>query len=85
MTSYFQRYLALVMIDHDVMGLHISVHDPSRMAEIQCLESKLGKREIKRSRTEANLEKLEHVKSDIEVGESWIKNLEVDVVDEFSD
>jgi hypothetical protein len=73
------------MIDHDVMGLYISVHDSSRMAEIQCLESKLGDREIKRSRTEANLEKFEHVKSDIEVGESWIKNLEVDVVDEFSD
>jgi hypothetical protein len=54
------------------MGLHISMHDSPRMAEIQCLENKLVNNGIKRSKREENLEKLEHVESNVEVGESWI-------------
>lgn len=31
-------HLALLMIDHDVVGLHISVHDTLAVTEVQCLE-----------------------------------------------
>ena len=30
--------LALLMINHDVVGLHISVHDALAVAEIECFE-----------------------------------------------
>ena len=40
---------------------------------------------MKRSKGGENLEKLEHVESDIEVGETWIQHLEVDVVDVLGD
>ena len=59
------------MIDHNVMRLYISMHDATRVAEIQRLKIVVNKG-IKRSRRKENLEKLEHVESDIEVSESWI-------------
>lgn len=60
------------MIDHDVMGLNISMHDSPGMAEIQCLENNLGHKGYQEIKREENLEKLKHVESDIEIRESWI-------------
>jgi len=37
-TPVNQTQLALLVVDHHVVGLHIAVHDAHRVAEVQCLE-----------------------------------------------
>ena len=69
------------------MWLDVSVHDPFGVAVIQSLLC--HRVNILRSAVaqceRAHFEKLEHVKSDIVIGESRVEHFEVDVVDVFCD
>jgi hypothetical protein len=47
-TPVNQTKLSFLMIDHDVMRFHVTVHDSLRMAIIQCLESVLPNRDTKK-------------------------------------
>jgi hypothetical protein len=62
-----ESQLTLFVINHDIMGFDVTVHDSIRMAIVQ------------------SLQKLKDVIPNVEIGQSWIQNLEVGVVDMFKD
>jgi hypothetical protein len=77
-------HLSILVIDHNVMRLNISVHDTFAMAEVESLYSVSHITKIS-SCEYAYLEELEYVIPDIVVHEFGVKTSEIGVVDVFED
>ncbi len=67
-----QTYFAPFMIDHHIMGFHISVHYPFRMAEIKRLEVKISTDDLIETNQNVDLQKFENIKANIEIRKLWI-------------
>ena len=59
--------LSLFVVNHDIVGLYITMHDTIRVAVIQ------------------RLQELKNVVSNVIIGQRWIQNLEIRIVDVFKD
>lgn len=70
------------MINHNIVRLDISVHDPFAMAEVQCL---FFGEHISRGQSAKNyLEQFKYVISNIVINEFGVEASEVGIIDVFS-
>ena len=71
------------MINHNIVRLNVSVHDPFAMAEVQCLS--FGEHTSSRYSAQNYLEQFVYVVSNIVVNEFGVEASEVGIIDVFRD
>ena len=80
----YKTHLSPLVVDHDVVRLHIAMHDALRMAEIERLEARIRMRPLPDFKESfSDLQELEDIEPRIKVGEFGVKDLEVDIVNVF--
>jgi len=72
------------MINHDIMRLHISVHNALAVAEVKCLHT-ISSYPHNQYKPFPYLQELKYVISDIVVDEFWVERSEICVIDVFED
>jgi hypothetical protein len=79
-------YFTPFMVDHNIMRLHISVHDTLRMTEIERLETTRHQSRPTIDQTKmGHLKQLKYIEPCIEIRELGVENLEVHIVHVFGD